>query len=167
MAAPKGNNFWELRSKHGRDKLFATPDLMWKAACEYFQWCVDNPLYASEVVKSGANAGKAFKVPVQRAFTLQGICSYMGCSASYFRAFKSTASEADKDFLTVIEAIEDIIYRQQFEGAAAGLLNANIIARALGLSDKTENKTDVTTNGEKIEAVTMADVLAAMKAKKK
>ena len=39
MAAPKGNQFWMLRSKHGRDKLFATPEALWEAACEYFQWC--------------------------------------------------------------------------------------------------------------------------------
>ena len=32
-----------LRSKHGRDKLFATPELLWDAACEYFQWCDENP----------------------------------------------------------------------------------------------------------------------------
>ena len=43
MAAPKGNKFWMLRSKHGRDKLFATPELLWDAACEYFQWCDENP----------------------------------------------------------------------------------------------------------------------------
>ena len=43
MAAPKGNQFWKLHSKHGRDTLFSTPDLMWEAACEYFQWCDDNP----------------------------------------------------------------------------------------------------------------------------
>ena len=29
MAAPKGNQFWMLRSKHGRDKLFATPEALW------------------------------------------------------------------------------------------------------------------------------------------
>ena len=34
---------WMLRSKHGRDKLFATPELLWDAACEYFQWCDENP----------------------------------------------------------------------------------------------------------------------------
>ena len=43
MAAPKGNQFWMLRSKHGRDKLFATPEALWEAACEYFQWCDENP----------------------------------------------------------------------------------------------------------------------------
>jgi hypothetical protein len=38
QGAPKGNEFWKLRSKHGRDKLFATPELFWQAALEYFQW---------------------------------------------------------------------------------------------------------------------------------
>jgi hypothetical protein len=44
MGAPKGNQFWKLRSKHGRDTLFESPEKMWEAACEYFQWCDDNPL---------------------------------------------------------------------------------------------------------------------------
>lgn len=164
MAAPQGNQFWQLRSSHGRKKLFETPELMWEAACEYFQWCVDNPLYTSETIKSGPKAGSMFKVPVMRAMTLHGLCSHLDCSTSYFRNFKHEQKD-NEDFLTVISRIEDVIYRQKFEGAAAGLLNANIIARDLGLSDKTESKTDITTNGKEVGAVTMADVLAAKKAK--
>ena len=38
----------------------------------------------------------------------------------------------------VIEKIESIIRSQKFEGAAADLLNANIIARDLGLKDSSE-----------------------------
>ena len=34
--------------------------------------------------------------------------------------------------------MEEIIRQQKFEGAAANLLNANIIARDLGLADKAE-----------------------------
>ena len=34
MAANLGNQFWKNRSKHGRDKLFATPDLLWQAASD-------------------------------------------------------------------------------------------------------------------------------------
>ena len=37
-----------------------------------------------------------------------------------------------------------VIRTQKFEGASAGLLNANIIARDLGLSDKTELEHGVT-----------------------
>ena len=137
MGAPKGNQFWKLRSKHGRDKLFATPELLWEAACEYFEWCEENPL---QEVKGFAFQGVVTKetFPKMRAMTMSQLCFYLGCSESYFRTFRSTIQEKDKDFLTVIHEIEQTIYNQKFQGASADLLNANIIARELGLSDKQE-----------------------------
>ncbi|WP_347174524.1 hypothetical protein [Parabacteroides goldsteinii] len=45
MAASKNNQFWKLRSKHGRDILFSSPEFLWSAACEYFDWCDENPWY--------------------------------------------------------------------------------------------------------------------------
>lgn len=150
MAAPKGNNFWEIASKHGRDKLFATPELMWEAACEYFQWCIENPLMMTEskVISSGNNQGSeiAFcEVPKIRPFTLHGLCSYLNCSTGYFRTFKSTIKPENKVFLAVIEKIEETVYNQKFSGAAAGFLNANLISRDLGLAEKREieNRGDV------------------------
>lgn len=139
MAAPKGNQFWKLRSKHGRDKLFASPDLLWEAACEYFEWCEKNPLI--EIDFKGKDADKV-ELPKMRVFTLQGLCLYMDCSTSYFRQFKSERSE-NKDFVTVIEKIEETVYNQKFTGAAAGFLNANIISRDLGLLDRSEIKHDL------------------------
>ena len=44
----------------------------------------------------------------------------------------------EKDFSSVITRIEQTIYAQKFEGAAVGSFNANIIARDLGLKDKSE-----------------------------
>ncbi len=44
MAAPKGNKFWLARSSHGRKPIFANPDKLWEACCEYFQWVEKNPL---------------------------------------------------------------------------------------------------------------------------
>lgn len=148
MAAPKGNQFWKLRSKHGRDKLFASPELLWEAACEYFEWCQNNPLYET---KAFAFQGEITtkELPLMRAMTLSQLCFYLGCSESYFRSFKSTLKEEDKDFLTVIIEIETIIYNQKFQGAAAKLLDANIIARDLGLKDHS----DITSGGEKIKQV--------------
>ena len=57
--------------------------------------------------------------------------------------------------MTVIDDIEKIIYRQKFEGAAAGLLNANIIARDLGLRDKQD--VDHTSNGESLSITVNID----------
>lgn len=140
MAAPEGNQFWKQRSKHGRDKLFETPELLWDAACEYFHWCEENPFHQNEakVTSNGGNEGSSIEmaeIPRMRPFTLHGLCLYCDCSTSYFRAFKSTANASHKDFLTVIEKIEEVIYNQKFSGAASGFFNANIIARDLGLKD--------------------------------
>lgn len=131
MPAPKNNKFWEARSKHGRDKLFATPELMWEAAVEYFKWCEDNP------IKDSRSFGQR---DVQRPFTMQGLCAYLNCNAAYFRTFKAQLPEGEKDFNTVIQDIEETIYRQKYEHAVIGIFKENIIARDLGLVDKQEQK---------------------------
>jgi hypothetical protein len=139
MAAPKNNDFWTLRSKHGRDKIFATPDSMLKAAYEYFKWCEQNPLI--EVDFRGKDL-KEVKLPKMRAFTIEGLTIYLGVNKVYFNQFedglKEKKDQVSKDFSKVITHVREIIYNQKFVGAAAGFLNPNIIARDLGLSEKVE-----------------------------
>lgn len=139
MAAPKGNKFWELRSKHGRDKLFETPKLLWEAACEYFEWCESNPFQEAQLV---AYQGEATikEVPKMRPFTMQGLCLYLNCGTAYFRNFKNEERSQSEDFKSIIATIEETIYNQKFSGAASGFLNSNIIARDLGLADKSDIK---------------------------
>jgi len=143
MAFEKGNRFWEQRSKHGRDKIFASPEIMWEAAKEYFEWCDANPLI--EIDFKGKDADRV-EIPKMRAFTIQGLCLYLDCNTQYFKNFKTQERKDKDDFSLVITRIEEIIYNQKFTGAAAGFLNPNIIARDLGLSDKKE--LDHTTKGE-------------------
>ena len=132
MAAPEGNQFWKLRSKHGRDKLFKTPELLWEAACEYFEWCEANPIIAQDN-KGTKNVNL---VKFNRPFTLKGFCIYCDATEHWYVEFKKALnSEKDKDFLYFCRKIEDIVYNQKFEGAAIGIFNANIIARDLGLSE--------------------------------
>lgn len=154
MSAPKGNQFWKNRSKHGRDRLFETPQLLLDAAFEYFQWCDDNPWKSVETIQKGIRAGEngpkgmveeTSKVkPIARPYTIEGLTLYVNATLSWWRQFKRNLkpeeNNIDKDFLTVIEEIEQIIYQNQLEGATIGTFNANIVARKLGLVDKTENK---------------------------
>ena len=81
-------------------------------------------------------------MPKLRAYTLGGFLLYVKASESYLRVFKHNlkgkTDKVSKDFLTVIRDIEQTIYNQKFTGASADLLNANIIARDLGLADKQE-----------------------------
>ena len=146
-----GNQFWKLRSKHGRDKLFKTPELLWEAACEYFQWCEENPLYET---KAFAYQGVVIteELPKMRAMTLSQLCFYLNCNEAYFRIFKSQLPEGEKDFNTVISDIEKTIYNQKFQGAAADLLNGNIIARDLGLMEHVKNEGELTISISKKDA---------------
>lgn len=148
MGAPKGNQFWKLRSTHGREKLFATPELLWEAAVEYFEWVEKNPLYESKAFAYMGDISLQ-QIPLMRAMTLSQLCFYLGCNEAYFRTFKAQLPEGEKDFNTVIADIENTIYNQKFQGASANLLNANIIARDLGLRDQS----DLTSNGKEISAL--------------
>lgn len=136
MAAPEGNQFWKLRAKHGREKLFASPELLREAAYEYFGHCDDHPWLKKEAIKSGDMAGETMDVPTAKPYTLTGFLVYIGASKNFWNEFKKANH---KDFLGVIEEIENVMYTQKFEGAAVGAFNANIIARDLGLAEKNEH----------------------------
>lgn len=132
MAAPKGNQFWKARAKHGRDKIFQSPDDLWKACEQYFEWVDSHPLYEDKVF---SYQGTTTHVPVakMRAMTIKGLCLFLGISQETWGQYRK-----DKDFSEVCTRVEMIIQTQKFEGAAADLLNANIIARDLELKDKAE-----------------------------
>ena len=143
MPAPKGNQFWKLRSKHGREALFKTPELLWEAACEYFQWCTENPLKEQDFISAGPRGGEIIELNKLRPFTLHGLCNYLDCGTHYLNNFESELNPDGKHykgFKEVITRIRQVIYDQKFTGAAAGMLNANIIARDLGLLEKQEVK---------------------------
>jgi len=135
MGAPKGNQFWLVRTKHGREKLFTKPSILWDAACEYFQWVEDNPLWENKVAQF---QGEPVDMPVakMRAMTIDGLCLFLGIGVSTWNDYKN--KESYKEYSEVIRNAELVIRSQKFAGAAADLLNANIIARDLGLKDKRE-----------------------------
>ena len=89
-----------------------------------------------EVDFRGKDASQV-ELPKMRAFTIHGLCSYFDTNSAWFRQFRAANHEG---FSTILTRIEDIIYNQKFTGAAAGFLNPNIIARDLGLKDKTETE---------------------------
>lgn len=133
MAAPKGNQFWKARSTHGRSPIFATPDAMWEAACEYFDWVETNPLWEDRLVTFQGFA-KHEPVAKMRAMTVAGLCLFLDISQQAWGEYKQREGFGD-----VTSRIDDVIRSQKFAGAAADLLNANIIARDLGLADRSEH----------------------------
>ena len=131
MVAPKGNRFWEQRSSSGRNPIFSSPDDLWNSATEYFEWCEDNPLIESKLV-SFQGVSNLEEVPKMRAMTIAGLCLFLDISQDALSDYGKR-----EDFIGVVDRVKNIIRQQKFTGAAADLLNPNIIARDLGLTDKT------------------------------
>lgn len=137
MGAPKGNKFWLKRTKHGRDKKF-TPKTLHLACCEYFDWVEDNPLQEGKLFsyEGAIIEGTLNKL---RAMTIGGMCNFLDICENTWASYRE-----HKDFMQVVTRAERIMRDQKFTGAAAGLLNSNIIARDLGLVDKQDVDTSFT-----------------------
>jgi hypothetical protein len=132
MAFHDGNDYWKLRNTNGRCCIFETPQELGEKANEYFEWIQNNPLV--EIDYKGKDAIKV-EMPKMRPMTLEGLCNYIDIAKSTFQEY-----EKKNDFSAITTRIRQIIETQQFEGAASGFLNPSIIARKLGLTDKTEVK---------------------------
>jgi hypothetical protein len=132
MAAPAGNEFWKQRSSHGRKPIFASAEQLETACDEYFTWVEANPLYEAQAFAYQGTV-TVHELSKMRAMTLAGLCIFLDIDRATWADYA-----AREDFFLVTTRVDDIIRTQKFAGAAAGLLNANIIARDLGLADKSE-----------------------------
>lgn len=139
---------WEVAAKRGVGKppAFKSPQEMLERAFEYFEWCATETMDEDKLF---AFQGVVTRDVVQhkRPFTQAGLCIFLGIGYSTWHDYKSGKAGAEEDKLAyseVIKQIENIMYENKFSGASVGLFNANIIARDLGLKDKTE--TDLTSS---------------------
>lgn len=137
MGAPAGNQFWKLRSKHGRDKLFTDPNILWESACEYFE-VTDQRKWKKKdwVGKDAIEVERENETP----YTKSGLALYLDCD---WRTIEDLKNSTNQGFLPIVIRIEQVIYTQKIEGASVGAFNPSIVSRELGLKDST----DVTTNG--------------------
>lgn len=131
MDARIGNQFWKARSSHGRKPLFATPELLWDACCQYFEWNEDNPLHEAKAMAFQGSSWIEY-VPKMRVMTLTACQRFIGMDDQTWREYREK-----KDFSGVCAEVEQIIKDQKFAGASAGLFNPMIIARDLGLREST------------------------------
>lgn len=128
----QGNKLWQLRSRTGIRPTFENNEQLMEKAIEYFEWCEANPI-EEEVV--GWYQGEAIPhtVTKMRAFTIAGICSFIGVDRQSWVEWRKRDTLAE-----AVAWVDEIMYEQKFTGAAAGVLNAGLIGRDLGLADKSE-----------------------------
>jgi len=122
-----GNRAWAARRSPGRRRRFADPDALEAACIGYFEWCAANPLIRHEPIVWRGRLTTMLAVPRMRALTLAGLYVHLGIGRSTWRDYRARPA-----FSPVIEWAENTVWVNQFEGAAAGLLDARIVARTLG-----------------------------------
>ena len=152
----KGNQFWRKRSTHGRKPIFETPEDLLEAASEYFDYVDESPLF--EMKPFNVNS-EVIQEPVakMRPYTQGGMCVFLDITQETYIQYRK------KDgFSEVTSQIDEIIRDQKFSGASAGLFNANIIARDLGLRDTSD--VNNTHSGKDDGPIKMAVIAAEMDA---
>ena len=122
-----------LEGYQRRKQLFLAPAKLLEAAAEYVKWCEETPLL-EEVINHYKGQVIRTNVAKVRPLTMKGLGNFIGLSPAQIKKY----AERGEDWAEVVELIEQVIYTQKFENAAAGLLNSTIISRDLGLAEKQE-----------------------------
>ena len=147
--------YWEWRKRTGKPKAIKTPQKLWELACDYFKTIDERPFLKQEQRKSPIKIEKGaiidedlreeIKNPVIELETIRPY-TWAGFEAYLFEKgiitnlddYRQNVDNRYQDYVGIIRAIGKVMFAQKFEGAAAGAFNANIIARELGLADKSE-----------------------------
>jgi hypothetical protein len=121
----------------GRPNKITSPDELWQLFCEYVDHAKNNPMYRVEYVgKEGREEFKPLSVPI----TFEGFECYLADKdiIQDLGDYASNKNGRYKRFSTIITRIRKNCFVNNFNGAAVGLFSPNLIARKLGLTDKTE-----------------------------
>ena len=127
---------WQIMKERGvgQPPVFSCPEEMLQRACEYFEWCGDKVVLEEKPFHFQGSITEHY-IAHKRPMTQNGLCVFLGIGVSTWHDYKKKP-----EYSEVIKEIESVMYEQKFTGAAVGQFNANIIARDLGLAEKTEQK---------------------------
>lgn len=114
----------------GRSRMFETPDDLREACMEYLDWADHNPLIEE---KHFCAQGQIFTAELKkpRAVTIVGLCLHLGIHRHTWQNYRIS-----DEFDLVCDEIEDRMKQYKFENAVAGLMNPTLIARDIGLVEK-------------------------------
>lgn len=127
----QSEQFW-YNPHRGPIKRFETPDDMVALAVKAFQHLEQYPFKEDVVFHHKGSVVRTYKNKL-RPFSKKGVALRMGVTTMTLDSYREQPG-----FAEVLDWIDEVIYTQKFEAAAADMLNANFIARDLGLADKKE-----------------------------
>lgn len=133
-----------------KKKYIETPDVLWSLFQEYVLFESNNPMYKIEYV---GKDGRIEHTPLETPITFEGFECYLADKGviNDLGDYASNKGGAYESYSTIVTRIQKNCFVHNFKGASVGLFNPNIIAKKLGLVEKTQ--TDV-----KMEQMLFPDV---------
>jgi hypothetical protein len=129
----EAEQFWRnMPSPPGSERLFKTAADLHAAACRAFEHFDIHPHRKEVVFHNKGTVVRSYE-RVMRPYSFRGLALRMGISMGTLNNYRTYPDCSD-----VMAWIDDVIYNQKFEAAAANMLNAAFIARDLGMAEKTE-----------------------------
>lgn len=122
-----------------KDKYIETPERLWQLFEEYVKYEANNPMHRVDYV--GRDGNKEL-TPLPVPITFEGFECYLADKMiiNDLGDYSSNKDQAYTEYSTIITRIRKNCFVQNFKGASVGLFNANIIAKKLGLIEKTESQ---------------------------
>jgi len=124
-----------------KQKYIETPEKLWELFTQFVEHEKENPMLKVEYVgKDGIQVDTKLQVPI----TFEGFECYLADQGviSDLGDYSNAKNESYASYRPIITRIRNNCFAQNFKGAAVGLFNANLIAKKLGLTEKTENKNE-------------------------
>jgi len=133
----KGNQIQRLTAKDilGNNKKYETPELLLDRCLDYFEDVDNNPSVSHEITTTNKGSQTTKEVYKKNPYTLEGLCVFL-------RLYSLRDYRGRPEFSQVFSFIDKVIYNNKFSGASRGDFSATIIARDLGLTEKTDNKNE-------------------------
>ncbi len=129
----------------GQPKRIPDSETLWSWFEEYLFWNEQHPVEKMDF--KGRDADEV-TYKIERPLSWVNFKTYLyknhGIGFSTMEDYKANKNDVYAEYSEIIRVIDGIIFGQQYDGAATGVYQQNIVARRLGLSDKTDAKVDLT-----------------------
>ena len=120
-----------------KHKYIETPERLWELFEAYVLHEQKHPMYKTEYV---GKDGEKVQTPLETPITFEGFECYLSANEIIedLGQYSADRDSAYTEYVPIIARIRKNCYVHNFKGAAVGLFNPSLIARKLGLTDKSE-----------------------------
>jgi hypothetical protein len=124
-----------------KHKYIESPEQLWELFEDYRKHEKLNPMIKNEYV---GKDGNAVETELETPVTFEGFECYLSDKGIIqdLGDYSKNKEQRYTEYAPIITRIQKNCFVHNYKGAAVGLFNANLVARKLGISEKTENKNE-------------------------